>query len=232
MHPTHILKNLSRSHYLYRRAVSGSADKDTHRTNITIYQRLYHSATGSWPDMSHINALIHHYASEFWQNFNHQKTLAQPRVTSTITNSGPGGPNCQAKSADTCRCKSIPMSPLLANALQTVGYTPEEISKLQEITAVAPVPHAHPQEAKKTLKSTLRQKKGLVANPHFNVEAEINSDIIGESLFVGRINESTAALTQAEVCDQETKRLTEYIWPPQLRWILYSATPLAASASL
>lgn len=204
MQPTQILKNLSRAHFLYRRAHPGSVEKDTHRTHISIYQRLYHSSTGDWPPMPLINATIHRYQSEFWQNYIRQKALASPRSARPITNSGPGGPNCQAKSADSCRCKSIPMTPQLANTLQTVGFTQEEISKLQEITAVAPVQHVDLQEAKKELKTTLRQKKGLVSNPHFNVEAEINSDIIGESLFVGRINESTAALTQAGICDQQT----------------------------
>lgn len=105
MQTSQIIKNLSRAHFLYRRALPGTADKDTQRTRIAIYQRLFHTSTGCWPDMSLINASIRRYETEFWLNYIRQKAIESSRATRPITNSGPGGPNCQAKSADTCRCK-------------------------------------------------------------------------------------------------------------------------------
>ena len=107
MTPQQYLYKLALAHYRYRRAYLGSDWERTQRILIYTYQRLYHAATGTWPTMALINETIRRYAVEFC-------SPSLPSVPNNIyaTNSGPGGPDCEAKSIRTCRCSPAAWKPI------------------------------------------------------------------------------------------------------------------------
>lgn len=205
MQITQILKNLSRAHYLYRRALPGSADKDTHRTHIAIYQRLYHSATDDWPDMSLINASIHRYETEFWQNYIRQKALAKPRAARPITNSGPGGPNCQAKSADTCRCKgrTVDLTPEITSALSSAGFTQEEIQRLDN--KLPACDSLTPGRERKEAEEKLESISGVIqTNTASGIKGTVSKDSVGKIVSRNALGESFRNLVDSGFCDKDT----------------------------
>lgn len=203
MHSTQILKELAKAHYLYRRT-NATAAKDTQRTRIAIYQRLYHASTGCWPDMPLINATINRYQPQFWQLYIRCR-VADMHAAPPITNSGPGGPNCQAKSADTCRCKgrTVDLTPEITAALSFAGFTQEEIqrlgNKLPGCTALTPGKER--KEADAALQTMVNQ---VFSNSHSGITAKITGESTGKIISGNALGESFRNLVDSGVCDKDT----------------------------
>lgn len=205
MQTSQILKNLSRAHYLYRRAVPGSADKDTQRTHIAIYQRLYHAATGSWPEMPLINASIRRYETEFWQNYIRQKAIESSRAARTITNSGPGGPNCRASSAETCRCKgrTVDLTPEISAALSSAGFTQEEIQRLDNKLPACDA--LTPGKERKEAEEKLESMSGVIqTNAASGIKGTVSKDSVGKIVSRNALGESFRNLVDSGFCDKDT----------------------------
>ncbi len=205
MQPTKILKELAQSHYLYRRAGAGSAARVTQRTRIAIYQRLYHAATGSWPEMPLINASIRRYETEFWQNYIRQKAIESSRAARPITNSGPGGPNCRASSAETCRCKgrTVDLTPEISAALSSAGFSQEEIQRLDNKLPAcdALTPGKERKEATSALFSLVNKE---LSNPYAKISAQITGESTGKIISGNALGESFRNLVDSGLCDKDT----------------------------
>lgn len=199
------LKELAQAHYLYRRAVVGSATQDAQRTRIAIYQRMYHAETGDWPPMGLINATILKYEPDFWRAHKRQQAAATYWASHPITNSGPGGPHCRAKSVETCRCKgrTIALTPEISAKLSAAGFTQEEIQRLgNKLPACeALTPGRERKEATSALFSLVNKE---LSNPYAKISAQITGESTGKIISGNALGESYRNLVDSELCDKDT----------------------------